>query len=289
MGLAVYPEIMAHKKGILGLAAALSLLSLAASAQEFSTLEQAVGAFKFQAGKPAIPASAADATAAVAMSVVPSKSEYPVRGVDVSHYQGAIAWDKVKSSGLSFAYIKATEGDDLTDDDFLVNWQAAEKAGLRRGAYHFYDFCQAGAAQAAHFLKIVPAGAGDLPVAIDLEVSKSCKTLPTKTALRKSLKTFVAAVEKAYGKTPAIYVNNDFYTRYFQGENDAYPVWITDAKTAPALPDNRAWTFWQFSYKGQVAGIAGDVDMDVYNGPAQQFAKLENPETPAVMLADASR
>ncbi|MDE2142315.1 MAG: hypothetical protein KGJ84_07895, partial [Elusimicrobia bacterium] len=53
---------------------------------------------------------------------LPDVSRYAVRGVDISHYEGDIAWDTVKLDGLSFVYIKATEGGDGVDEKFAANW-----------------------------------------------------------------------------------------------------------------------------------------------------------------------
>src|SRR5437867_1330928 len=71
----------------------------------------------------------------------PSPRLSGLRGIDVSHYQGAINWDDVASGGISFAYIKATEGTNFVDPLFAQNWAGAEAAGLRRGAYHFFTLC----------------------------------------------------------------------------------------------------------------------------------------------------
>ena len=57
-------------------------------------------------------------------------------GVDVSLHQGVIDWRRVAADGVSFAYIKATEGGDHTDPLFAGNWERAARAGLQRGAYH---------------------------------------------------------------------------------------------------------------------------------------------------------
>src|SRR5690554_2762523 len=51
---------------------------------------------------------------------------YPVHGTDVSKYQGEIQWHELKRSGISFAFIKATEGGDRVDDFFHRNWQGAK-------------------------------------------------------------------------------------------------------------------------------------------------------------------
>ena len=55
----------------------------------------------------------------------PSPEKFPVRGVDVSHYQGAIDWQVLSAQSIQFAYIKATEGSSLVDEYFAQNWQDA--------------------------------------------------------------------------------------------------------------------------------------------------------------------
>lgn len=67
----------------------------------------------------------------------PSADTYPVRGIDVSSYQGEIDWGTLASQGISFAFIKATEGSGFVDERFAYNYSRAQKAGLRVGAYHF--------------------------------------------------------------------------------------------------------------------------------------------------------
>src|SRR4051794_5467055 len=68
----------------------------------------------------------------------PSDSLYPLQGIDISHHQGAIDWARLPGQGVDFAYIKASEGGDHRDPAFAANWAGARKAGIRRGAYHFF-------------------------------------------------------------------------------------------------------------------------------------------------------
>jgi lysozyme len=67
-----------------------------------------------------------------------SPRKLAVHGVDVSRWQGDIDWPKLRRQGANFAYIKATDGGDHLDPMFKKNWREADKAGLRRGAYHFF-------------------------------------------------------------------------------------------------------------------------------------------------------
>jgi Glycosyl hydrolases family 25 len=67
-----------------------------------------------------------------------------VIGVDVSNHQGEIDWSALAGSNVAFAYIKATEGGDFRDRRFQLNWDGAKRAGLARGAYHFFTQCRSG-------------------------------------------------------------------------------------------------------------------------------------------------
>ena len=136
-----------------------------------------------------------------------------------------------------------------------------------------------GSEQAANFLKTVPADEDALPATIDLEQSGDCKTMPAKAAFRKQLAAFVTKVKAATGHQPILYVNYAIYDKYFSGENDAYKLWIADVDhAAPAFADDASWTMWQYAWHGTLAGIPGEVDLDVFNGTPQMLASLDNPD-----------
>ena len=280
------------------IAALFGPLALAASAQEFAAVpgladslaavKDAAKRQKLTAQRPTLHgvmgASRFEALSALSLDEAPDVTAYPVRGVDISHYEGDIAWELVKLDGLSFMYIKATEGVDYVDAKFAQNWDGATSAGLLRGAYHFYNFCKGGAEQADHFIAVVPPDAGALPMTLDLEQSGDCKTMPDKAAFRADLAAFVEKIQSAYGHRPVIYLNYSIYNRYFSGENDPYRLWIADpSHAAPALPDGSSWAMWQYGWHGQVDGITGEVDLDVFNGTPQMLAALAGPSD--VLLA----
>lgn len=108
----------------------------------------------------------------------PSQKRYPVRGVDVSHYQGTIDWPVLAAQDLDFAYIKATEGSSHTDEKFAENWEAAKDTGLRIGAYHFFSFDSPGESQLKHFTETVPAFRQMLPPVVDFEFYGDKKVNP---------------------------------------------------------------------------------------------------------------
>ena len=60
-------------------------------------------------------------------------------GIDVSSFQGTIAWHSVAAAGISFAYIRAADGDGGGDQQFATNWRGATGAGVTPGAYLFFE------------------------------------------------------------------------------------------------------------------------------------------------------
>ncbi len=65
-------------------------------------------------------------------------ASYPVHGIDISRWQGVVDWPAARANGVGFAYLKATEGGDTLDPLFRTNWAAAARAGVPRGAYHYF-------------------------------------------------------------------------------------------------------------------------------------------------------
>ena len=130
----------------------------------------------------------------------PDRSRFPVRGIDVSHHQGAIDWTEVAEANVAFAVIKASEGGDYVDEEFAGNFAAARAAGLAVGAYHFFTFCRPGAEQATNFLAQVPLTVPQLPPAVDIEFGGNCSRRPTAEELRTELDAFLGPVEAAFGR-----------------------------------------------------------------------------------------
>jgi lysozyme len=203
----------------------------------------------------------------------PSTANYPVRGVDVSHHQGTIDWNAAKAAGVTFAYIKATEGTQYQDPAFVQNWSGAGASGIVRGGYHFFSLDTSGEKQAENFLRVAPVDPNTLPPAIDLEFSGyNQQRRPSHGQFAKELSAFVDAVTERYKKPPAIYTTSEFRRQYLR----SMPIeclWIREVLTRPRMEANE-WIFWQFSGRGRVRGIGTFVDLNVFNGSAAEFDEL---------------
>jgi lysozyme len=202
-------------------------------------------------------------------------SRYPVHGIDVSKYQGDVDWQKARAHGVSFAFIKATEGGDRVDPKFDEYWHEARAAGVPYAPYHFYYFCTPPAEQAAWFIRNVPRDAVMMPPVIDMEwnaASPTCKIRPEAAFVRRDLKIFSDALERHYGKKPIIYTTIDFHRENLKGHFQDQPFWLRSVANHPDKAfGGRKWTFWQYTGTGIVPGVRGQADINVFAGNRSQW------------------
>jgi lysozyme len=204
-------------------------------------------------------------------------------GIDVSHWQAQIDWQKVSTAGKRFAFIKATERNNFIDDQFELNWAQAKAAGLVRGAYHFFRPLVDAAEQADLALSIVHLEEGDLPLALDLETGGNIKA----STMIQRVEVWVKRVEDRTGHKPILYSNPSWLNTYFQISAGGPPLWAYDhmlwlanyvdpGVTQPLIMPTgwKKWTFWQHSATGSVDGIQGNVDLDWFDGTEEELLIL---------------
>lgn len=216
---------------------------------------------------------------------LPRPHDYPVHGIDVSKYQGNVDWGAVSSSGVKFAWIKASEGGDRVDPMFQANWDASKAAGVARGAYHFMYWCRDPLEQIRWFEQNVPVEAGALPPVLDLEAtpdSKTCRRHLEKAQTIADVRIALQEMERYFGKRPVIYTSVDFHEAILsEGEFSDYPMWVRSTKHHPSVRYGaRKWVFWQYQADGRIPGIDGKVDRNVFHGSEDEWnaflAKLQN-------------
>ena len=200
---------------------------------------------------------------------------YAVHGADVAKYQNDIDWNALRRNGISFAFIKATEGGDRVDERFHENWRAARAAGIPRGAYHFYYFCRPAREQAAWFIRNVPRDPHALPPVLDMEwnpFSPTCKLRPPAATVQAEMRVFLRIIERHYGKKPIIYTSIDFYEDNELHNFHGYPWWLRSVSAHPVERyAGRPFLFWQYTGTGVLPGIEGDADINVFHGTASQW------------------
>ena len=200
---------------------------------------------------------------------------FDIHGIDVSHYQENIDWEKLRNANLdtapvTFVFIKATEGVSLMDDNFNLNFYEAKQNDFVRGAYHFFIPDMDARKQAEFFLKQVHLEPGDLLPVLDVEKAGSL----TDVQLKKAVKTWLDIVEAKYNVKPIIYTGYKFKLHYRNDDmfND-YPYWIAHYYVEQ-LEYKGKWDFWQHTDCGKVRGIKGNVDCNIFNGAYEELMQL---------------
>jgi len=226
-----------------------------------------------------------------------------IYGIDIAKYQHGkgrravpIHWDKLRIihvgkrgssyvSGtadypVSFVYIKSTEGTSIRNRFYLNDYAQARKHDIRTGAYHFWSVRTGGAEQATYFIRNTLFRDGDLPPVLDVEPTNAqIAQSGGAERLFREIRVWLKAVERHTGVKPILYVNQMFVNNHLSKQPDLkrdYRVWI--ARYSEYKPDVRL-TYWQLCPDGRVAGILGDVDINVFNGYKSQFEAFLQEET----------
>lgn len=205
----------------------------------------------------------------------PAAAGPAIHGIDVSNWQGAVDWGRVKGSGRLFAFAKATEGSTFVDKTFASNRLGMAGAGLvLRGFYHFArPDRNTAAAEAAHFLRTVgPLSPGEVPV-LDLEVAPG-------PGVGDWAAEWLALVAQGTGRTPILYSYESYLYSVPTSRLTQYPLWVAawgaNDGTVPTTPPGNdrwsRWTWWQYTSKATVPGVAGHVDDSIFMGTVEELA-----------------
>ena len=200
----------------------------------------------------------------------PSQSS-GIQGADVSHYQEKIRWAKLdENSNIEFVFIKATEGISMVDHRFNANWKDANKTNLICGAYHFFLPNISVKQQFQNYKRKVVLKKGNLVPLLDVERDQGLN----QNELNKRIKQWLNLAEAHYGVKPLIYTTQRFYNTYLKNRFDEYEFVIARYNTKrPYMLDARKVKFWQYTDRGRLPGISGNVDRQNFSGGKKDLMK----------------
>ena len=190
-------------------------------------------------------------------------------GIDVSKYQPSINWASVKASGVSYVIIRcgyrgSSTGVLVEDPYFKSHIKGAKAAGLKVGVYFFTTaLSEAEAVEEASMAAYLCKGYGiDYPIFMDCESSNrpgyNSMGAGQRTAI---IKAFCNTIRSA-GYTPGVYANKTWLSSYMNaGELSGYKIWLAQYN-ANGPTYNGRYDMWQYTSKGKVSGISGNVDMN---------------------------
>jgi lysozyme len=202
-----------------------------------------------------------------------------VHGIDISHHQETIDWNRVSAAGVGFVYCKATEGIDLQDPLFIANWQALTQRKIPRGAYHMFRPEDEVKPQVDLFLATLRAGGMGgpmLPPVLDIERNSGVKKVSREVLHARAVE-WVRLVEKELRLKPLIYTNPTFWKDYLGSDHELiqYPLWVSEYEIGASAPAHTAawrdWALWQFSQYGIVDGIGKPVDLNRLSGTLESL------------------
>ncbi len=190
-------------------------------------------------------------------------------GIDVSKWNGSIDWNAVRNSGVSYVIIRcgyrgSTTGALIEDPTFRTNIQGATKAGLKVGVYFFTQATNEIEAveEASMVVGLIKGYNISYPVFLDVEPSGG-RADGISTATRTAVcKAFCQTVQNS-GYKAGIYANKTWLNEKIDAPSlTGYKIWLAQYAAAPSYTRTR-YDMWQYSSKGSVSGISGNVDMNI--------------------------
>lgn len=191
-------------------------------------------------------------------------------GIDVSKWNGEIDWDKVKSAGVEFAIIRAgyrgsVTGSLVEDPMFVANIRGAAASGLPVGVYFFTQAVNEVEAveEASAVLQLIREYDLDYPVFIDTEGAggngrADGLDVDTRTLVCEA---FCRTVSNA-GYHAGVYGSRNWFNNNLHAQKlEDYCIWLAEYRNAPLYQGY--YHMWQYTSRGQIDGIDGNVDMNV--------------------------
>lgn len=244
-----------------------------------------------------------DPSRAQHLSLLSAPPAAGVQGVDVASHQGEVDWERLHRQGKRFAYVKATEGVEYTNDEyFQQQYYGARAQEMFTGAYHFaLPHVSSGREQADYFIDNgggwTPDGA-TLPGVLDLEEPyfdtemNYCWDM-TPTQLRSWIDDFLTRYQQRTGRSAGIYTAAWWWNDCVIGStafSAEAPLWVPRYNTSVGpLPKGwPAYTFWQYTDQ---YGMSNPIDQNIFQGTLaqlQQFAMCPalHPVIPPTSITD---
>ena len=206
-----------------------------------------------------------DGIALLSMEALPDG--VTAQGIDVSEHQGRIDWDAVKASGIDFAILRVGFGapsfGGRVDYQFNRNISECERLGIPYGVYVYsYAFDNQQAADEASMVIDCLSGHNPrLPVYYDLE-DKTIIADGRQSGIASRAQTFCNKISSA-GYKPGIYANLNWFNNILTDpvfKSGSWDHWI--AQYNSQCHYTGSYSFWQYTSRGKVSGISGNVDMN---------------------------
>lgn len=206
-------------------------------------------------------------------------------GMDVSNWQGYIDYGQVRESGIEVVYIKSSQGSNIKDAYFDINYENAKANGLKVGFYHFLTATNTEEAEqeARFFASVIAGKQPDCKLVMDYEVFGGVSIEESNNIAQ----VFLETVKRLTNKEVIVYSDlSNARERFGRGIADNYELWIAYYGDYNNLRNiQTSWERWigvQYTDRGYVPGIRGNVDRDLYTediflSDTSEVPNTENP------------
>lgn len=205
------------------------------------------------------------------LAYIEDGAEAAIKGIDVSRYQESIDWEKVAADGVRFAIIRMgyrgySTAKLVTDEQFENNIKGAIKAGIDVGVYFVTQAISVEEAEeeAAYVMEAIAPYKISFPIVLDIEdaASSSARTNTLTAAERTDYAIAFCEAVKRKGYTPMLYCNIRWFMEKLElSRLTKYDKWFAQYFNRPFFPYE--FQIWQYTNKGRVDGINGDVDLNL--------------------------
>ena len=213
---------------------------------------------------------------------ITSSSNLSYNGIDVSNWQGYINYAEVKESGIEVVYIKASQGSNIKDAYFDVNYENAKNNGLKVGFYHFLTATNEAEAEeeARFFASVISGKVPDCKLAMDYEVFDG----RSRDEINNISRTFLETVEELTGKEVVIYSDlSNAQNKFYANLAEDYELWLAYYGNYNELTNvNTSWREYvgvQYTDIGRINGIGSSVDRDLFTSKIFLNETSEIPNT----------
>lgn len=205
----------------------------------------------------------------------PSRSRYPVRGVDVSAHQGEIDWSVLAGQDVQFAYIKATEGSGFTDRDVCGQLGGGAAVRTACGCLSLLQLRQRRRHTGGSIHRNGPKRERQPPSCCGCGVLWGEGEKPTPSGrCPEGVGYSPGPARGSIRDQTVLYATGRAYDLYLKDAYEEHPIWIRNILTKPELPDGRNWTFWQYADRARLDGYRGEerfIDLNVFAGSEEEF------------------
>lgn len=231
--------------------------------------------------------------AAIALSLLATTVYAELLGVDVSTHQGFVNWKSMKSDGVAFGFVKATEGVNFIDNRFTQNMSGARAAGVPIGPYHYARPDSAVGTLADPVKQDAINEANDFVDAIEpyytnypgeylrpvLDVEELPATAEINTVseqrayLSDWIRDFNSVVQDRLGLDVIIYSNGNYSKNYYEPDLASFDLWFAapnginnpPSSSSIGIWASQGWEFWQYSWTESIGGES-PVDANLFQG-----------------------